>query len=140
MKKGLFLFGLLAIIGISCQNSSKTTEETSKNNKEQGQPATATLLSAPNFIAKLKGNPEAQLIDVRTPEEVAQGALDNAVNINIYDADFKDKLNKLDKNKALFVYCRSGGRSGQCVQMCKAMGFKEIYDMQGGWLSYSRGN
>lgn len=96
------------------------------------------LLEPKEFLAKFKATEEAQLIDVRTPEEVAQGALDNAVNINIYDADFKDNLDKLDKNKALFVYCRSGGRSGQCVQICKDKGFKEIYDMQGGWLSYSK--
>jgi len=72
-----------------------------------------------------------------TPEEVAEGALEGAQNINFYDADFKDILNKLDKSKPVFVYCRSGGRSGKCAQMCKDAGFAEVYDMKGGWLNYS---
>lgn len=95
------------------------------------------LLEPKEFLAKFKATKDAQLLDVRTPEEVAEGALEGAQNINFYDADFKDKLSKLDKNKPVFVYCRSGGRSGKCAQMCKEMGFKEIYDMKGGWLNYS---
>ncbi len=95
------------------------------------------LLEPKEFLAKFKATKDAQLLDVRTPEEVAEGALEGAQNINFYDADFKDKLSKLDKNKPFFVYCRSGGRSGKCAQMCKDMGFKEIYDMKGGWLNYS---
>jgi rhodanese-related sulfurtransferase len=95
------------------------------------------LLEPKEFLAKFKATKDAQLLDVRTPEEVAEGALEGAQNINFYDADFKDKLSKLDKNKPVFVYCRSGGRSGKCAQMCKDMGFKEIYDMKGGWLNYS---
>ena len=95
------------------------------------------LLEPKEFLAKFKATKDAQLLDVRTPEEVAEDALEGAQNINFYDADFKDKLSKLDKNKPVFVYCRSGGRSGKCAQMCKEMGFKEIYDMKGGWLNYS---
>jgi rhodanese-related sulfurtransferase len=95
------------------------------------------LLEPKEFLAKFKATKDAQLLDVRTPEEVAEGALEGAQNINFYDADFKDKLSKLDKNKPVFVYCRSGGRSGKCAQMCKDMGFKEIYEMKGGWLNYS---
>jgi rhodanese-related sulfurtransferase len=95
------------------------------------------LLEPKEFLAKFKATKDAQLLDVRTPEEVAEGTLEGAQNINFYDADFKDKLSKLDKNKPVFVYCRSGGRSGKCAQMCKDMGFKEIYDMKGGWLNYS---
>jgi rhodanese-related sulfurtransferase len=95
------------------------------------------LLEPKEFLAKFKATKDAQLLDVRTPEEVAEGALEASQNINFYDADFKDKLSKLDKNKPVFVYCRSGGRSGKCAQMCKDMGFKEIYDMKGGWLNYS---
>ena len=95
------------------------------------------LLEPKEFLAKFKATKDAQLLDVRTPEEVAEGALEGAQNINFYDADFKDKLSNLDINKPVFVYCRSGGRSGKCAQMCKDMGFKEIYDMKGGWLNYS---
>jgi rhodanese-related sulfurtransferase len=63
--------------------------------------------------------------------------LPNATNIDWNGDQFNAATEKLDKNKPVFVYCRSGGRSGKCAQMCKDMGFKEIYDMKGGWLNYS---
>ena len=126
MNKLIFLL-LLTINFASCQNN--------ESSKQDG--TISQLLEPKEFLAKFKATKGAQLIDVRTPEEVAEGALEGAQNININDADFKDKLSKLDKNKAVFVYCRSGGRSGRCAQTCKEMGFKEIYDMKGGWLAYS---
>jgi phage shock protein E len=122
----LILLLLLTINFASCQNI-----DSSKQNSNNPQ-----LLEPKEFLAKFKATKDAQLLDVRTPEEVAEGSLEGAQNINFYDADFKDKLSKLDKNKAVFVYCRSGGRSGKCAQMCKDMGFKEVYDMKGGWSSY----
>jgi rhodanese-related sulfurtransferase len=107
------------------------------NNEKNDSGTITQLLEPKEFLTKFKATKDAQLLDVRTPEEVAEGALEGAQNINFYDTDFKDKLSKLDKNKPVFVYCRSGGRSGKCAQMCKDMGFKEIYDMKGGWQNYS---
>ncbi len=125
----LFLFLLVMANLAACQEPI---------NNEKNDSGTITELLEPNeFLAKFKATKDAQLLDVRTPEEVAEGALEAAQNINFYDSDFKDKLSKLDKNKPVFVYCRSGGRSGKCAQMCKDMGFKEIYDMKGGWQNYS---
>jgi rhodanese-related sulfurtransferase len=128
----LFLFLIMMVNLAACQEpQSKGTDESGKQNQ------TSAVLEPKEFLAKFKATKDAQLLDVRTPEEVAEGALEAAQNINFYDSDFKDKLSKLDKNKPVFVYCRSGGRSGKCAQMCKDMGFKEIYDMKGGWQNYS---
>ena len=78
----------------------------------------------------------AYIVDVRTPGEVADGTLENATNINFKEADFKEKMAKLDKNKPVFVYCQGGVRSAKASSACKEMGFKEIYDMEGGYGSY----
>ena len=125
----LFLFLLVMANLAACQEP--------VNNEKNDSGTITELLEPKEFLAKFKATKDAQLLDVRTPEEVAEGALEAAQNINFYDSDFKDKLSKLDKNKPVFVYCRSGGRSGKCAQMCKDMGFKEIYDMKGGWQNYS---
>lgn len=50
------------------------------------------------------------LLDVRTPEEFAEGHLDGAVNLNWFEDDFKEKAAKLDKNKPIYLYCKAGGR------------------------------
>lgn len=134
MNKLLLLF-VLTLNFASCQlPAGKTIKDADTVSKEN---QISALLEPKEFLAKFKATKDAQLVDVRTPEEVAEGAIEGAQNINFYDADFKDKLSKLDKNKAIFVYCRSGGRSGKCAQICKEIGFKEVYDMKGGWLSYS---
>jgi len=81
---------------------------------------------------------DIQLVDVRTPQEYAQGHVSNAKNINLFDANFKNNLKQLDKNKAVFLYCRSGKRSAKASKILKELGFKKVYDLKGGYLAWSR--
>jgi len=76
--------------------------------------------------------PGVQLLDVRTPGEIAQGKIAGALEIDINDADFKQKVSKLDKEKPVLVYCRSGARSGNAMRQMTAMGFKQVYNLAGG--------
>ena len=71
------------------------------------------------------------IIDVRTPEEYANGHIENAINLDYYSKTFKDELNKLDKNKAYLIYCRSGRRTGTVLDIMKGLGFTEVYNMLG---------
>jgi rhodanese-related sulfurtransferase len=73
---------------------------------------------------------------VRTPEEYAAGHLENAVNINLYDDDFKSQLEAIDKSKAVAVYCKVGGRSAKAADIIKEIGFTEVYDLEGGILNW----
>lgn len=73
------------------------------------------------------------LIDVRTQEEVNQGKLKGAINIDFFDADFEKELDKLDKSKSYAVYCKSGGRSGKTLKMMNKKGFTEVYNLLGGY-------
>lgn len=76
------------------------------------------------------------ILDVRTPEEVAEGHIPGAINYNINAPEFKDKLAALDRNKSYLVYCRSGKRSGKAIEMMKSMGFKRLYEMNAGFPAY----
>lgn len=80
----------------------------------------------------------AQLIDVRTPKEYNDGHIGTAKNIDFYGSTFKSQMEKLDRNKPVLLYCHSGGRSGQALTMLKSMGFKEVYDLKGGWSSWPK--
>ena len=80
------------------------------------------------------------LIDVRTPEEFAEVHLANAVNINFNGSDFKQKIGALDKSKTTFVYCLSGGRSNSAMNEMSEMGFREVYNLQGGILQWKANN
>ncbi len=79
----------------------------------------------------------AVILDVRTEEEFESGYIKNAVNLDIRGgADFISSIEKLDKSKAYFVYCRSGARSGQACQLMEQMGFETVYNLEGGVLSW----
>jgi phage shock protein E len=75
---------------------------------------------------------ELVILDVRTPEEYAEGHLPGAILMNYFDADFKKRLEILDKDKHYLVYCRSGGRSGKATAMMQELGFYDVLDLEGG--------
>ncbi|MFN8309198.1 MAG: thioredoxin domain-containing protein [Chitinophagales bacterium] len=94
-------------------------------------------LNVNDFQKQLMATPNAQLIDVRTPEEYAERHLENASNINFNADDFIDKIEKLDKSRPVFVYCLSGGRSQKAAALISKKGFHEVYEMNGGILAWS---
>ncbi|MEO5790268.1 MAG: rhodanese-like domain-containing protein [Gelidibacter sp.] len=94
------------------------------------------ILDVQNFKDSIS-NKEVQLIDVRTPDEYNSGHIKDAKNIDFYSAEFTEEFNKLDKQKPVYIYCRSGSRSKQSAVKLSAMGFKEIYDLKGGFLNYN---
>lgn len=92
------------------------------------------------FETKVNATTNAQLIDVRTEGEFATGYIENAKNINWNGENFIVEANKLDKTKPLYVYCLSGGRSAAASQKLIDLGFKEVYNMQGGIMQWKNAN
>jgi rhodanese-related sulfurtransferase len=89
--------------------------------------------------AAIVADPPADLVllDVRTPEEFAEGHLDGAVLIDFYDADFADQLAELDRDTPYLVYCRSGNRSGQAMSVMEELGFTSAVDVDGGIVAWA---
>lgn len=99
-----------------------------------GEGGTNQVIPASEFKAMLEE--DIQLIDVRTAQEVAGGKIADAANIDFNGANFQAELGKLDKSKKTLVYCAAGGRSGKAAQIMQEMGFKEVYDLEGGYGSW----
>lgn len=89
------------------------------------------------FSEKLQLENQPQLIDVRSPKEFSDQHLENAKNINWNGDDFEQKVGELDKLKPIYVYCLSGGRSSSASKKLAEMGFKEIYEMDGGIVKWN---
>lgn len=89
------------------------------------------------YEQKLNAGTDVQLIDVRSTEEYNGGHLKNARNIDVNGGDFDEQANTLKKDKPVLVYCLSGGRSADAASKLKDMGFKEVYNMQGGIMAWT---
>ncbi|MBV1888213.1 MAG: rhodanese-like domain-containing protein [Urechidicola sp.] len=79
---------------------------------------------------------KTQLIDVRTPEEYSEGYIKHATNINFYEDNFMELMAELAKDEVLYIYCKSGGRSGKAAEKLKEAGFTKVYDLDGGILQW----
>lgn len=89
------------------------------------------------WTKKLKESNSAIILDVRTLEEVNEGIIPNAINIDIFMGQgFIDELEQLPKDKTYFVYCRSGKRSAQACDVMQQLGFKEAYNLLGGFMEW----
>lgn len=102
----------------------------------QGQSG-SQVLNPESFEKKLNTASTKIVLDVRTQEEFNKGHLENAILVDYYKNDFKEKISKLDKDKPVFVYCAAGGRSGSASKLLTELGFKEVYDLKGGFNAWS---
>lgn len=99
-------------------------------NEEKG------IIVTPEEMQTILHSENAQLIDVRTPEEYSEGHIENSQNIDYFSTTFDQDILVLDKTKPVIVYCRSGKRSGESSKILKKAGFITVYDMEGGILNW----
>ncbi len=130
--QGILSITILSIILVglfSCNATKKASEQVDHAYEIHG------LLE---FTNGLKANPDIQLVDVRTPYEYNQGHIADAINMDFRNDDFTTMIENLDKNKPVYIYCRSGNRSGQSSYLFLDQGFKQIVDLKGGFLAYKK--
>lgn len=121
MKK---LILLLVLISFSCKE------------KDANAAVQSEVLTATEYKTAISEK-QVQLVDVRTPEEYAEGHIDNAVNIDFFRDDFKSAFATMDKDQPIYIYCKSGNRSGKAAKILSDLGFEEIYDLEGGFSNYN---
>jgi rhodanese-related sulfurtransferase len=94
-------------------------------------------IDAKSFADKIKTDREIIILDVRTPAEFAQGAIKGAINSDVNDLNFKDKISSFDKEKSYLIYCRSGMRSVKACNIMAENGFTKMYNLLGGYQAWS---
>ena len=78
------------------------------------------------------------LVDVRTAEEFSEGHIKGAINIDYLAENFSIEIQELELESPVLLYCRSGNRSSKAMKIMKELGFKEVYNLEGGikgWIS-----
>lgn len=134
MKKSIFIIALgTSFVAFGCSNSNTKVSLANADKTEIVQQSAKVVENVEvkefkTLVASKKG----QLLDVRTPQEWESGIIEGATKINYFDKEFQAQLKKLDKNKPVYVYCATGGRSGKTAKQMEKMGFKKVYNLNGG--------
>ena len=74
-------------------------------------------------------SPDAVVIDVRTPAEHASGHLEDALLLDVTGGDLQAAIPTLDPDAEYLVYCRSGNRAGQAIDLLEDAGFTDLTNL-----------
>lgn len=83
----------------------------------------------------LQANPQIQLLDVREDWEVRQGKISGSKHIPL--GELEKRLQELDPQRPIIVYCRVGNRSARAAELLQSRGFVEVMHLKGGIEAYS---
>ena len=90
------------------------------------------------WVDQLNNDVNAVILDVRTEDEFNEGIILGALNIDIYKGQgFIYLIEELEKTKNFYVYCKSGGRSGQACSIMNQLGFEKTYNLLGGMMEWN---
>lgn len=120
MSKSLFILmlSILGFMGCTAQNGSS--------------------IDSKEAYGLIKADSNIAILDVRTAKEFADGHVAEAVNIDVNQADFAQKIDQLDRSKTYIVYCRSGRRSSKAVGIMATKGFKNLYNVSDGFVGWNK--
>ncbi len=123
MVQKIFFIGMLCVCAlISCNTSDSNSK--------------ASILNYKDFKESIAFK-DVQLIDVRTKKEYDLGAIDNAILMDfLQTTKFQQEIISLDKNKKVYLYCKSGSRSAKASKILIKNGFTEVYELSGGYKSW----
>jgi thioredoxin len=103
-----------------------------------GNAQTVQGVDAVQFKKLIATTKDAILLDVRTPEEYSRGHIAGSTAIDISDPAFTSRIDLLQKDKTILVYCLSGSRSYSAANYMSEKGFKKIYHLQRGLMEWNQ--
>ena len=123
----LSLFTWLFFCLVSCDQQTQSHQE---------EAIVVHLLPA-EFHSATEGK-DVLLIDLRTPSEIEEGIVEGAKHLDYFGDDFEESLKNLNLKENIYLYCQSGGRSGDTAEKLKTLGAIKVYNLDGGieaWLA-----
>ena len=133
---------LTLTIGLTGCSSDSGATETAAAAEVQGPAAPIEAPASPVRVgvaefANVIASPGVTIVDVRTPQEFAEGHIEGAVNIPVELPDFMDQVSQLDPSGTYAVYCRSGNRSQPAVAGMSSVGINGIYELESGTTGWT---
>ena len=129
MKKTIIVLGSVLLMSLNaCTGNADANATTQEVIQQEETVVDVTVEQFKNLLIEQGGT----ILDVRTPEEWAEGIIAKAEKINYYSDNFSAEVEKLEKKQPVFVYCKKGGRSSSAADILKEKGFVKIYNLDGG--------
>ena len=119
--------------GLDARVKGVSTQDESVPEPEGAVFESISVDQAREMIEARRDDSDFIVLDIRTPEEYDEGHIEGAQNLDFYDA-FEQSLLLLGKEKSYLIYCRSGNRSGEALELFRRHNFAKVYDLQGGYL------
>lgn len=130
--RGVFLVLLMSMY--ACGQAGTPSEGT-----ESTAVAPFSALSPAHFLERMKSDAQVVVVDVRTADECKEGVIPGAWMVDFYQEEkMTQAMASWDPARTYLIYCRSGGRSGQTLDLMKARGFTSVYHLEGGMGAWSR--
>lgn len=127
------ILGVAMIAGTLFLGSCASNSLSSEGKEAKIEEITSTLDNVNEINFKSNKN---VLLDVRTPEEFAEGHVPGAVNIDVKNPNFEEEIQKLDTKKNYFIYCKSGVRAKLATEKMQEKGFKNAKNFKDGMSTY----
>lgn len=141
MRTTLFATLLFAVVFMtgSCQSQTQNTDAGATTTAEKKPAPVEKIMKNVDpreFEYQIQNTPDAVVLDVRTEGEFNAGHIDGAINIDVENENFNDKIKSLDANKTYLVYCQAGVRSLKACSMMQLAGFPKIINLSDGYASW----
>ncbi|MFO7961786.1 MAG: rhodanese-like domain-containing protein [Nitriliruptoraceae bacterium] len=121
----------VAFAAVTLAACSSSTEAVDSPEASAAERPGVVRVGAQDAVSLLGERDDLSVIDVRTPAEFADGHLEGAELVDIYEPAFRDEIDGLDRDGSYVLYCRTGNRSGQAAAFMRELGFTEVYDAGG---------
>ena len=137
------LLTLAACTILSCAQTPSASETASKSPSQEAEAVIMEDVSNDAFARLMVDQPNALLLDVRTPEEWDEGHLEGAAHADYWgdEAAFQAAMDAIPRDRPVLVYCAGGGRSGLTAKELVEAGHREVYNLEhgiGGWIAEGR--
>ncbi|WP_343854038.1 rhodanese-like domain-containing protein [Algoriphagus jejuensis] len=126
---------ILSIVALTVFSSCAGKQTEAESTETLGEAASPINLDPAKF-QEMSG--EGIILDVRTPEEIASGKIEGALEMDFRQADFASQIANLPKDKAIFVYCAVGARSKSAAELLIQDGFSQVYHLSGGTQAWTQ--
>ncbi len=128
--KSLLICSFIACLFLTACTKEKSAETTTP---ESAQAISVIDLTPAEFASQSK---DGILVDVRTPAEISEGAIEGAIVMDFSQANFQAQLTQLPKDRAIYLYCAVGGRSSKAGDLLIQHGYPRVYNLAGGIIAW----